>query len=79
MIKEKTKQQFVVCLNNKGYEASLELGKLYRVIPDEQAAVHGYIRLVDESGEDYVYDAERFFSLELPEQVEEALLSASPR
>ena len=77
MKKEHVKQQFAVCLNNKGYEASLELGKLYQVIPDEQATTHGYIRIVDESGEDYAYAADRFFSLELPEQVEEALLSAS--
>lgn len=78
MKEENVKQQFVVCLNNKGYEASLELGKLYRVIPDRQAASHGYIRVVDESGEDYAYDADRFFPMKVPEQVEEALMSASP-
>ena len=77
MKQEQDKQQFAVCLNNKGYEASLELGKLYRVIADEQATAHGYIRIVDESGEDYAYSADRFFPLELPEQVEEALLTAS--
>jgi hypothetical protein len=70
--------RFAVCLNNKGYEAYLELGKLYRVIQDEQATMHGYIRVVDESGEDYAYDADRFFTLELPDQVEEALFSAFP-
>jgi hypothetical protein len=76
MMEEKlTKQQFVVCLNNKGYEASLELGKLYLVVSDEQAATHGLIRIVDESGEDYTYESERFFSLELPQQVKEALFS----
>ncbi|MFZ0548601.1 MAG: hypothetical protein WAM60_24340 [Candidatus Promineifilaceae bacterium] len=75
---EQEKQQFVVCLNNKGYEASLELGKLYRVIPDEQAAALGYNPVVDESGEDYAYDSDRFFSLEIPEQVEEVLLSVFP-
>jgi hypothetical protein len=41
----------VVCVNNKKYEASLEVGKLYRVIPDEEAESHGYLRVVDESGE----------------------------
>ena len=58
---------FAICLNNRGYEASLEVGKQYRIIPDEQAAAHGYIRVIDESGEDYAYSAERFFSLEVPQ------------
>jgi hypothetical protein len=47
------KLQFAVCIDNKGYEASLEIGKLYRVMPDDEAASHGYIRVIDESGEDY--------------------------
>ena len=50
-----------VCINNKGYEASLEVGKLYRVIPDQSSEKHGYLRIVDESGEDYGYVADRFF------------------
>lgn len=66
---------FAVCLNNQNYEASLEVGKLYRVIPDEQATSHGYIRVVDESGEDYAYTVDRFLSLELSPQVEETLLA----
>jgi hypothetical protein len=49
-----------VCIDNAGYAASLEAGKLYPVIPDDEAAKHGYIRVVDESGEDYGYSAERF-------------------
>jgi hypothetical protein len=49
---------FAVCLNNEGYPASLEVDKLYRVIPDDEAAVHGYIRVIDESGEDYGYSIE---------------------
>ena len=53
--------QFAVCINNEGYAASLEVGKLYQVIPDATAATHGYIRVVDESGEDYGYAATRFF------------------
>ena len=51
---------FAVCLDNNGYTASLEVGKLYRVISDEEAAGHGYIRVVDESGEDYAFTANRF-------------------
>ena len=69
--------QFGLCLNNEGYPASLEVGKLYRVIADDDAAAHGYIRVVDESGEDYAYTANRFHLMQLPTAVEEALLSAS--
>jgi hypothetical protein len=54
------------------------LGKLYLVIPDEQAVEHGLTRIVDESGEDYAYESERFFLLHLPQQVEDALLSTIP-
>ena len=69
--------QFVVCVNNKGYRASLEVGKLYRAIPDPSAAKHGYLRIVDESGEDYGYSADRFFSIVLPKPLERALLKAA--
>ena len=69
--------RFAVCINNKGYEASLEKGKLYRVIPDRQAEAHGYLRIVDESGEDYGYAASRFFAIDLPKPLEKALLKAA--
>lgn len=65
--------QFAVCINNEGYAASLEVGKLYQVIPDATAATHGYIRVVDESGEDYGYAAARFFPLEVPQALVDAL------
>lgn len=64
---------FAVCINNEGYKASLEVGKLYRVIPDEEAASHGYLRVVDESGEDYGYAADRFFPLDVPQALADAL------
>src|SRR5918996_4747468 len=78
-MKKRTKQEryFAVCINNKKYEASLEVGKLYRVIPDEKTQSHGYLRVVDESGEDYGYSADRFFRLEVPRPLERALLRAS--
>ena len=69
--------RFVVCLDNEGYRASLEVGKLYQMIPDDEAAAHGYVRVVDESGEDYAFAASRFHPVELPQAVERALLSAS--
>ena len=62
--------QFGLCLNNEGYPASLEMGKLYRVILDDDAATHGYIRVIDESGEDYAYTASRFHLMQLPIAVE---------
>ncbi len=78
-MKKKAKQEiyFAVCINNKRYQASLEVGKLYRIIPDEEAEAHGYLRVVDESGEDYGYSADRFFRLEVPGPLERALLRAS--
>ena len=68
---------FALCLDNEGYPASLEVGKLYRFIPDDEAAAHGYIRVIDESGEDYAFTASRFHMIELPITVGKALLSAS--
>jgi hypothetical protein len=62
----KSKARFAICIENKGYEASLEVGKLYRVIPDMEAQRHGYLRIVDESGEDYGYAVSRFFSIDVP-------------
>ena len=75
--KENQFPQFGLCLNNEGYAASLEVGKVYRVFPDDAAAVHGYIRVIDESGEDYAYTTDRFHLIQLPIAVEKALLSAS--
>jgi hypothetical protein len=66
--------RFAVCVNNKGYEASLELGKLYRLVPDHEAERRGYVRIIDESGEDYGYSADRFFSIDVPKTLEKALL-----
>ena len=66
---------FAVCLNNDGYEASLEVGKIYRMIPDETAKINELIRVIDESGEDYAFATNRFYPIELPKPVEEALLS----
>ena len=69
--------QFAVCINNAGYPASLELHKIYRVITDEDAAKDGDIRVVDESGEDYLYPADRFVIVKLPQAVQDAILQAA--
>jgi len=71
--------QYGVCTDNRGCPASLEAGKLYPVIPDAEAARHGYIRVIDESGEDYGYSAERFFLLRVPEALVKALSARSDR
>jgi hypothetical protein len=70
-------QLFAVCINNSGYPASLELHKIYRVLPDEDAEQDGDLRVIDESGEDYLYPAGYFMMLELPGEVQRALLRAS--
>jgi len=69
--------QFVVCIDNKNYPASLELGKLYRMVPDKQAAAHGLVRVIDESGEDYAYSSNRFHAMKIPSQIQRALIRAS--
>jgi hypothetical protein len=73
----KTRVRFAVCIKNKGYEASLDIGKIYRVVPDPDAEKRGYLRIVDESGEDYGYSLDRFFALDLPKPLEKALARAA--
>jgi hypothetical protein len=75
-MKQEQSIQFVVCLDNEGYPASLEVGKLYRFIPDEEAAANGLIRVIDESGEDYAFEAKRFHLMNVPPAVGKVLLAA---
>lgn len=78
MEKQKEKEaRFAVCVNNADYPAALELHKIYRVLADADAEVDGDIRVVDESGEDYLYPAEWFVTIELPQAVETSLLQAA--
>ena len=67
------KFRFVVCVNNDDYPASLEVRKIYHTIEDKEAETHNFLRVVDESGEDYLYPAHYFMALPLPGEVEEAL------
>jgi hypothetical protein len=69
--------QFAICVMNDGYPASLELWKVYRVVPDDRAAEHELIRIIDESGEDYLYSETWFVPIKLPRAVAEAMLAAS--
>ena len=68
---------FVVCVNNVGYEVSLERNKIYMAIPDARAAADGDIRVVDESGEDYLFSADRFVAIEVPQAVRASVRRAS--
>jgi hypothetical protein len=76
MKRRKSRTVFAVCIDNRGYPASLELHKIYRVVPDDDAAADGDIRVIDESGEDYLYSAERFVEIEPPQTVRRSLLHA---
>jgi hypothetical protein len=65
---------FVVCIRNTGYGASLERHKIYRVVPDAAATADGDIRVIDESGEDYLYPSSYFAPIKVPAAVEKSLL-----
>ena len=71
------RQGFAVCIRNTGFKASLEVRKLYPVVDDSDAEANDLIRVIDESGEDYVYPARLFQKLTLPSEVRRALRLAS--
>jgi hypothetical protein len=71
---KRTKKSFVVCINNKGYPASLEIRELYQAIPDETASKVRQGRVIDESGEDYLYPENYCAAVRLPQAAERALL-----
>jgi len=68
--------EFVVCINNVDYPTSLELHKIYRVLVDKDAAREGDIRIIDESGDDYLYPSSYFVPIQVPQTVEESLRRA---
>lgn len=70
-------RRLVICLDNSGYEVSLERRKIYVALPDAEAARHGRIRVVDESGEDYLYPEERFIEAALPHATRRAVMQAT--
>jgi primosomal protein N' len=67
-------RHFVVCVQNEDHEESLELRKIYEVVDDSAAAKHNMIRVIDEEGEDYLYPRDWFLSIQLPHNIEEAIL-----
>lgn len=69
-------KQFLLCINNDGYPASLELCKVYRSLPDPEAEKHRMVRVIDESGEDYLFPAAMFVAVELPAAAKKAVARA---
>ena len=72
----KNEKEFALCINNKDYEVSLIPRKLYEIIPDPQAEKDDFIRIIDESGEDYLYHKSYFVALSLPKKIEQVLVTA---
>ena len=75
MTERRANEQFVLCVENKDTE-DLEKRKIYVVLPDAEAEKEGYLRVIDESGEDYLYPASYFVRVQLPAEAEEALRAA---
>jgi len=71
-----SKKRFALCIDNSDYKASLIPRKIYEVTPDEEAAKDDFIRIIDESGEDYLYQNSHFVLVEFPMEVEQALIAA---
>jgi hypothetical protein len=69
--------RLVICVRNEGYEASLELRKIYCVVDDAEAESHRLLRIVDESGEDYLYPRANFLPVVLPSATKRAVLAAA--
>ncbi len=68
------KHQFLLCVENEGYEASLEVRKLYEKLPDKEAERHNQVRIIDESGEDYLYPSSFFAPVRLSMQTRDKIL-----
>jgi hypothetical protein len=77
MSESRSEPRFVICVHNEDYPASLELRKVYQVLPGAASAAHHLIRVIDESGEDYLYPERYFIPIQLPKAAEEAFLLAS--
>jgi hypothetical protein len=77
-MKRQTNQSlYALCIDNGGYPESLEVRKVYPLLPDERAAGNDYIRVIDETGEDYLYPSKYFVLINVPQQAVEAMLSHS--
>jgi hypothetical protein len=70
-------KEFIICIKNRGYEASLELWKVYMTVSDDPAKRQNLLRVIDESGEDYLFPSEYFVPLALPKVVRDAMMRDS--
>jgi hypothetical protein len=70
-------RRFAICIQNTDYPAALEVRKIYQVLADDDATAHQYMRVIDESGDDYLYPADYFLMIELPQTVQDAILHAA--
>jgi hypothetical protein len=77
MKRKKQPIKYLLCVKNDDYPASLEVRKVYRMIPDEAAAARQFVRVVDESGDDYLYPESYFVAIELPRTAASAFAKAS--
>ncbi len=77
MARRKPALQYLLCVRNEAYPASLEVRKVYQALPDPAAAARNYVRVIDEAGEDYLYPANYFVAIELPRAAEGVFVQAS--
>ena len=77
MSEQETGPRFLICVSNEGYPASLEVRKVYQAMPDATASMRRFVRVVDESGEDYLYPEDLFVPIELPRAAERVFAPAS--
>jgi hypothetical protein len=75
----KSTKPFVLCVDNTGYQASLIVGKVYRVLPDKKAAKDDLVRIVDETGEDYLFHKDHFVFVDFPSAVKKKILALEQR
>jgi hypothetical protein len=71
-------KRFAICIQNRGCD-DLQVGKVYKTLPDKAAAARGHLRVIDESGDDYLYPAEYFVFVELPQKARRALTATRRR
>jgi hypothetical protein len=77
MAQDEPTPQFLLCVKNEAYPASLEVRKVYQALPDPVAAARGFVRVIDESGEDYLFPSDYFVAVELPQAVASAFAGGS--
>lgn len=76
MANQPIRTDFVLCVSNEGVPASLDIGKVYRRVGDSSASRHGMLRVIDESGEDYLFPRDYFVPIKLPKEAKQAILAA---